>query len=110
MSYRHIRTLKGLTQNEIIELSKHDTKYYFKVKLYDKSKMCAGCKKPIKLLEQASIDHIIPRDIGGCTRESNLQLMHRRCNGAKSNKLPYFSTDMMRAFTPMTKNTPRGKT
>lgn len=37
----------------------------------------------------AEVDHIIPKDKGGSDGLSNLQLTHRKCNRAKSNKLGY---------------------
>ena len=44
---------------------------------------CRRCRRSIKL----EMDHIIPVSKGGKTEESNLQILCRRCNRAKSRKL-----------------------
>lgn len=109
-NYKRIETLRGLSLDERVEFSKNDSEHYIRVKLYDKGNRCAWCKNPIKTIQDATLDHIVPRSLGGRTRESNLQLMHRRCNSKKSSTLTYFSSDMLKAFISMRKNTPRGDT
>lgn len=56
--------------------------------------ICAICGKPVdKTLKSphplsATVDHIIPIDLGGHPSDlNNLQLAHRCCNREKSNKL-----------------------
>ncbi len=44
---------------------------------------CRRCRRSIKL----EMDHIVPVSMGGKTEESNLQILSRRCNRAKSRKL-----------------------
>ena len=44
---------------------------------------CRRCRRSIKL----EMDHIVPVSKGGKTEESNLQILCRRCNRAKSRKL-----------------------
>ena len=44
---------------------------------------CRRCRRSIKL----EMDHIIPVSKGGKTEESNLQILCRRCNRAKSRNL-----------------------
>jgi len=44
---------------------------------------CRRCRTAIRL----EMDHIIPVSKGGKTEESNLQILCRRCNRAKSRKL-----------------------
>jgi HNH endonuclease len=44
---------------------------------------CRKCRRAINL----EIDHIVPVSKGGRTEESNLQILCRRCNRAKSRKL-----------------------
>jgi hypothetical protein len=44
---------------------------------------CRKCRRSVNL----QIDHIVPVGRGGRTEESNLQILCRRCNQAKSRKL-----------------------
>ena len=44
---------------------------------------CRKCRRAINL----EMDHIVPVSKGGKTEESNLQILCRRCNRAKSRKL-----------------------
>lgn len=36
----------------------------------------------------ASVDHVVPRALGGKTETDNLRLAHRRCNTQRGSKLP----------------------
>lgn len=38
-------------------------------------------------LDEATLDHIIPRSLGGSNHPSNLQMAHGTCNWNKGNKL-----------------------
>lgn len=82
-----VRTLLGMSRQDQADFSWVDLKRFFKVSLWDRSRKCAGCGKPIETFEEASLDHIIPRSKGGRTRLCNLQLMHMRCNSKKSSKI-----------------------
>ena len=44
-------------------------------------------QKPIATLEEATLDHIIPRYHGGHTTKDNVQLAHKACNEKKGNSL-----------------------
>lgn len=89
----HIRTLKGLTEQERCNFSYADLPRYFRVMLWDRDHICKweNCKYPDRIIltfEESTLDHIVPRSKGGRTRLLNLQLMHARCNSEKSNKMP----------------------
>lgn len=60
--------------------------------------LCAICHLPCTLtkfpqLGQLTIDHIIPKNLGGTTRRSNLQPAHARCNSYKGDELVYLFHD-----------------
>ena len=60
---------------------------YIRQRLIAKHGMvCALCSKPIKSEEELTIDHIIPRAMGGATTYENCQLAHKECNLRKGNK------------------------
>ena len=51
---------------------------------------CWFCGYPILFDEKQmpcspTVDHIVERSKGGCTRDHNIRLAHRFCNGARSN-------------------------
>lgn len=46
----------------------------------ENGKICAICGKPIEDDEDITVDHILPRALGGSTTYDNLQLAHRLCN------------------------------
>lgn len=48
--------------------------------------VCALCGKPIESENELTVDHIIPRAMGGATTYENCQLAHRDCNFRKGNK------------------------
>ena len=50
-----------------------------------KNKMCSLCGKP--LISNLSIDHIIPRSLGGVNKLMNLILTHKLCNEKKGDRL-----------------------
>lgn len=60
--------------------------------------ICAGCGKPLPPMETAegtvsrhdrlSIDHTVPRALGGPDRLGNMTCMHRLCNEMKTNDMP----------------------
>ena len=41
---------------------------------------CALCERPFSRNDEITLDHIIPRSLGGPTRAHNLQAAHRACN------------------------------
>lgn len=87
-NWKHVTTLRGMSIEEKRRFSLDNIKYFFKVSLWDKSHLCGICLKDIASIESATLDHILPRSLGGRTRLANLQLAHKRCNGNKSNNLP----------------------
>lgn len=101
-SMKHIKTLQGLTEEEKIEVSRQDVKHYFKLILWGRSRICAWppCRKRIDRFEDATLDHKVPRSLGGRTRLFNLQLMHSKCNGEKGSQIHGWNGDM-RVFEPM---------
>lgn len=48
--------------------------------------ICGICKKPIKDLRKANIDHIVPYCISFDSSLQNLQLAHPHCNTKKGGK------------------------
>lgn len=88
--FKDITTLEGLSEKERADFSYRDLKRYFKVLLYDQNPNCAGCKKPFSSLKEVTLDHILPRALGGRTRLANVQLMHPDCNNKKSDKRPKY--------------------
>lgn len=47
--------------------------------------LCAICGQPLG--EDVTLDHIIPRSLGGPWKDWNLQAAHRACNAEKDSKL-----------------------
>lgn len=48
--------------------------------------VCALCGKPIGSGNELTVDHIVPRTMGGATIYENCQLAHKSCNLRKGNK------------------------
>lgn len=48
--------------------------------------VCALCGKPIESKDELTVDHIIPRAMGGATIYENCQLAHKICNLRKGDK------------------------
>lgn len=57
--------------------------------LYARNNICPLCDRKILKYEDGSIDHIIPRSLGGNNSLKNLQFVHKHCNSIKSNKLNF---------------------
>jgi hypothetical protein len=58
-----------------------------KQKMYAKSQLCALCLIPFTSINEATIDHIMPKSKGGSNDMSNLQLAHFDCNNKKGDKI-----------------------
>lgn len=91
----HLRSLRGLSRQEKCDFSYNDMNRYFRVMLWDKSHICRfdECPYPGKIIatfEESSLDHIVPRSLGGRTRLVNVQLMHQDCNRKKGAKMPTY--------------------
>lgn len=77
---------------------KNRVKEHAKRVRWGESHNCWLCGKPIDSIEQATIDHVVPRSLGGRTRLMNIRLAHEKCNTKRQSKMIYFSTDMMKCF------------
>lgn len=57
--------------------------------------LCAICAKPMQLRagdsngfrneQAATLDHILPKSLGGTAKQSNLRLVHKHCNRRRGN-------------------------
>lgn len=65
-----IRALYGLIEDEVEEI------------LVKQNNKCNGCAVPITIYPN-SIDHVIPKCLGGMTKKENLQILCLPCNKAK---------------------------
>lgn len=63
--------------------------------------VCALCGKPIESESELTVDHIIPRAMGGSTTYENCQLAHKECNFRKGNK--YVDTETVGNATEIDK-------
>ena len=68
---------------------------------------CPCCHKAITTQEDFTIDHIIPRALGGTDEIENLQPMHKKCNSHKGCTMPEQTTC---SKTPVTKHHKRHNT
>lgn len=59
----------------------------YRKRLWDMGEGCGICLKPIRKLENATLDHIVPRVHGGHTTKDNVQLAHRWCNFKKGHEI-----------------------
>lgn len=64
--------------------------------------VCALCGKPIESEKELTVDHIIPRAMGGATIYGNCQLAHKSCNLRKGNK--YIDPEIVENATGINKN------
>lgn len=78
--------------------SKDRVRLHAKQTRWAESHNCSICGESIDSFEKATLDHIVPRSLGGRTRLMNLKLAHMKCNSKKQSTMRYFSTDMMRCF------------
>lgn len=62
--------------------------FEFRKQLYDANPVCAICKNRMHLLEDSTVDHILPYSRGGKTIRENGQLSHRSCNAIKNATIP----------------------
>ena len=56
-------------------------------KMFDRNPLCYWCSRKMflrpskdKVAEMATIEHLRPKSIGGTDDESNLRLVHKKCN------------------------------
>jgi RNA-directed DNA polymerase len=63
------------------------------VQRYDRQGgICPLCNEPIISLDEANLDHILPKSRGGSNDRENLQLVHRKCNTRKGNRDSIYPT------------------
>lgn len=67
-----------------IAMADHRHLQYIRQRLIaERGMVCGLCGKPIESESELTVDHIIPRAMGGATVYKNCQLAHRKCNLAK---------------------------
>ena len=83
------RPLEDLTLHKLGKINP-DLEKKIRAEVFEKSKdkegyyTCAVCTKKAKNRIYFQIDHIVPMNKGGKTKIENLQVLCRKCNGAKS--------------------------
>ncbi len=50
--------------------------------------ICQFCRNPIKSIQDASHDHLVPRKLGGSDTQENAVLMHKNCNSNLGHTYP----------------------
>jgi 5-methylcytosine-specific restriction endonuclease McrA len=55
-----------------------------KIKLWTQDPICYVCDEVIVDMEEATLEHIIPRSKGGSNKNYNIALSHRICNEIKA--------------------------
>ena len=68
----------------------------------ERGMVCGLCGKPIESESELTVDHIIPRAMGGSTTYENCQLAHKACNFRKGNK--YIDPEIVKNNAEITKN------
>lgn len=68
----------------------------------ERGMVCGLCGKPIESESELTVDHIIPRAMGGSTTYENCQLAHKACNFRKGNK--YIDPEIVENNAGITKN------
>lgn len=86
-----------------IAIADHRHLQYIRQRLIAEHGMvCAICGKPIESEHELTVDHIIPRAMGGSTTYENCQLAHKACNFRKGNK--YIDPEIVENATEINKN------
>ena len=68
----------------------------------ERGMVCGLCGKPIESESELTVDHIIPRAMGGSTTYENCQLAHKACNFRKGNK--YIDPEIVENNAEITEN------
>ena len=68
----------------------------------ERGMVCGLCGKPIESESELTVDHIIPRAMGGSTTYENCQLAHKACNFRKGSK--YIDPEIVENNAEITKN------
>lgn len=62
------------------KMAMSETRKKLRKKLWSKSQICFACQKTILSIKEASIEHIVPKSLGGTYKQRNLSLSHKDCN------------------------------
>lgn len=89
-------------QHEIAMADRRHLQYIRQHLIAKHGMVCALCSKPIESEEELTVDHIIPRAMGGATTYENCQLAHKECNLRKGDK--YIDHETVKNNTEITKN------
>lgn len=73
-------------QHEIAMADRRHLQYIRQHLIAKHGMVCALCSKPIESEDELTVDHIIPRAMGGATTYENCQLAHKTCNFRKGDK------------------------
>lgn len=80
----------------------------------DGDKRCCWCKRPIASWHESTIEHFIPRSVGGRNTSTNLGCACKKCNSAKGSVACYpedypiiFSTQYSLVWNPLVAPAPR---
>jgi len=69
-------------------VSRHRVYCNLRDRIVAASTVCGICGQPLDNGDQIVVDHRLPRAHGGSDDAANLQAAHKRCNAAKSGRLP----------------------
>ena len=83
------KRVPGTLRSKVNDIMQHATNDSHRRFLYFKDPNCQLCHKPIEHYRDTTIDHIVPRSLGGENAFYNKQLAHMRCNSRKSNKVDF---------------------
>ena len=89
-------------QYEIAMADRRHLQYIRQCLIAKHGMVCALCGKPIESEEELTVDHIIPRAMGGATTYENCQLAHKECNFRKGNK--YVDPEIVKNNTEIPEN------
>lgn len=78
-----IELAQGERAADVGPLAKRRQLTDFKKRLWRRGHYCGICSEPIDSIDEATVDHIVPRARGGSNREDNLQLAHADCNSER---------------------------
>ena len=89
-------------QREIAMADRRHSQYIRQCLIAKHGMVCVLYSKPIESESELTVDHIIPRAMGGATTYENCQLAHKECNYRKGNK--YIDPEIAKNNTEITKN------
>lgn len=95
-------TTGSRVQYGIAMADRRHLKYIRQRLIAERGMVCGLCGKPIESESELTVDHIIPRAMGGSTTYENCQLAHKACNFRKGNK--YIDPEIVENNAEITKN------